>query len=565
MSALSRLQNVRKLARCGRIHFSTIKQRVVTSGLPDINIPDIAIHDLVLNKFTGWDNERFAIECGVTGRRYTYGQVLDKSVKFSKSLIKRLKLNQGDAVALIVPNIPEYPIAILGILKAGLTLTCINPLYTPNEISKQLLDTSAKAIVTLNELYPLAKSALEEAQVDLPILTIKTQQDQSTPDGAITFNEFTDKDVDCTEVRDVRGKNLAVLPYSSGTTGLPKGVRLIHSNIVANILQLSHPDIILTRPATMNHQTIIPAILPFFHIYGFTVLCLLQLMLGAKIICLPKFTPQLYVQLLEQHKPHVLYLAPPMAIFLGNNPSIGKGHFERVEHIICGAAPLGATDEEKIFNKAQKSIAVFQGYGLTETSPAAIAARNRTSPIKPAPGSIGLPVPNTQVKIVDIDGGSGELLGPNQRGELYIKGPQVMEGYHNHPEETKNAFDDGWLKTGDVGYYNEEGQFYIVDRMKELIKVKGFQVSPAELEEIIRNHPDVSEAAVIGVPHERDGEAPKAFVIPKKGAKLDGKKLEEYVNGKVAPYKRLTGGVVVTDFIPKNQTGKILRRELKSL
>lgn len=228
---------------------------------------------------------------------------------------------------------------------------------------------------------------------------------------------------------------------------------------------------------------------------------------------------------------------------------------------MCGAAPLGALDEEKFQKKAQKHINVVQGFGLSETSPV-VCITSLKHPY--APGSVGEPVSNTTLKVVAIDDPNCTPLGPNEQGELLVKGPQVMKRYHNKPEETKDAFtEDGWLRTGDMVYYDENQMFYVTDRIKELIKVKGFQVPPAELEEIIRDYEGVADTAVIGVPHDVHGEVPKAFVVPKPAAKIDPKKLEEYVSGRVAQYKQLKGGVAFVDAIPKNASGKILRRELK--
>ncbi|ERL94409.1 hypothetical protein D910_11687, partial [Dendroctonus ponderosae] len=519
------------------------------------------VANLVFNHFSKWDDALIAVECAVTGRKYTYKQIMDYSLALNKSLRKKLKLQSGDIVAVLLPNVPEMPIATLGILKAGLVVTTINPLYTPEEINNQLKDTSAKAIITLLDLFKLAKASL--IGQNLPIITVKSLPDQATPEGAIDFIELVEGKVDIPDVQDILPSTLAFLPYSSGTTGLPKGVKLLHSNIVSSVCQIEDPHVKLTPTTTAAYQASIPAVIPMFHIYGFTLITLVQLVCGARVLTLPKFTPELYVKTLKTCKPHVLYLVPPLAIFLANHPSVSKEIFESVQSVVCGAAPLGGMDEEQLLKKAGKKMDIMQGYGMTETSAVILSTRRDFKNVMDCAGSIGRPVANTQVKVISIDDPEGKPLGPNESGELLVKGPQVTPGYHNRPKETEDAFLDGWLRTGDITYYDERALFYITDRLKELIKVKGFQVAPAELEEIIRNHPDVVEAGVIGVPHPTDGEVPRAVVVLKSGKDADLEAIKSFVDGKVAGFKQLKGGVVVADSIPKNASGKILRRELK--
>lgn len=228
---------------------------------------------------------------------------------------------------------------------------------------------------------------------------------------------------------------------------------------------------------------------------------------------------------------------------------------------MSGAAPLTTLDQNRLKEKVQKPFMLIQGYGMTETSP--ISATVRPEHPASAAGSIGEPCVNTLMKVVSIDNPSGPALGPNVKGELLVKGPQVMKEYLNRPEETEKAFVDGWLRTGDVVYYNEDGFITVADRLKELIKVKGYQVPPAELEEVIKHFNGIVDAAVIGVPHERHGEVPRAYVVPKEGTKLDVDKLQEFVNSQVAPYKHIIGGISVVESIPKNTTGKIMRKELR--
>ncbi|XP_025829782.1 probable 4-coumarate--CoA ligase 3 [Agrilus planipennis] len=412
-------------------------------------------------------------------------------------------------------------------------------------------------------MFQVASDATKLSKKNIPIITIKTQVSESTERGSINFTELTDIKYDNDDFIFPKIDDIAVMPYSSGTTGLPKGVELTHRNLVSNITQISNFN--LHIPTTETYQEAIPAVLPMFHIYGHTNLTLYPLHFGMKIVTLPKFTPELFTSVLEEHNPGLLFIVPPIVNFMNTTNMIKKECYKSLRSVFCGAAPLGPLDEAKFVEKAGKDVNMLQGYGLTETSPVVSTLSIERKKEFNVMGSVGDPVPNTLVKIVSPDDPTGKLLKPKEKGELLVKGPQVMKGYHNKPEETANMVDDGWLRTGDLAYYDENNFIFVTDRMKELIKVKGFQVAPAELEELIRDHPQVEDAAVIGIPHENYGEVPRAYVIPKKGAKIDAEKLNEYLTPKVTSYKLLRGGVSVVDSIPKNAAGKILRRNLKKL
>lgn len=351
------------------------------------------------------------------------------------------------------------------------------------------------------------------------------------------------------------------MPYSSGTTGLPKGVQLTHRNLVANFTQASIFDNEIIHETRGNSQESISCVLPMFHIYGMSVNMLKMLCLGTKLVTMPRFTPETYVEMLSSYKPQHLFVVPPIVIFLAAHPSVSPKHLDSIQSIVSGAAPLGASDVERFFHKVDREIVTMQGYGMTETSPGITL----TYPDiwKDCMGSIGLCMPNTQLKVVSIE--NGQNLGPNEQGELFVKGPQVMRGYHNNPEATKEVFQDGWLRTGDMVYYNDKNIFYITDRLKELIKVKAFQVAPAELEALIRDHPSIADAAVIGVPHPISGEVPKAFIVPKNGTKNNTQEIYDYVAKHVASYKKLEGGITFLEAIPKTASGKIMRRTLRKM
>ncbi|XP_075232363.1 uncharacterized protein LOC142330816 isoform X2 [Lycorma delicatula] len=308
-----------------------------------------------------------------------------------------------------------------------------------------------------------------------------------------------------------------------------------------------------------NFQDVLPAVLPFFHIYGLVIILFEALKHGGKLITLPKFEPETYIKTLNNHKSTVLFTVPPLFLFLGCHPGIKKSQFENVRYVLSAAAPLGLSDIERCEANFPKDVVFKQGYGLTETSPITMISGNKNKILT----SVGPPVSKTEVKVINYN--TGQNLGIEEHGEICIRGPQVMKGYLNRSDATHEIIDkDGWLHSGDIGYYDKNGYFYIVDRIKELIKVKGFQVAPAELEELLRCHPKVADVAVIGVPDAKAGEVPVAFVVPQSESEIPAsEELISYIDEKVTKYKRLSK-VVFTDSIPKNPSGKILRRKLKN-
>ena len=340
---------------------------------------------------------------------------------------------------------------------------------------------------------------------------------------------------------------MVVLPYSSGTTGLPKGVMLTHRNLVANMLQS-------TCALSIGEGDTILGVLPFFHIYGMVVIMNLGLYRGATIVTMPRFDLEQCLQIMQQYRVTFANVVPPIVLAFAKSPLVDKYDLSRLHTVFSGAAPL--SESVATAASARLGCRVVQGYGLTETSPVTHATRVDAAPAKAA--GIGPPVPNTEAKVVDVV--TQAELGPRQEGEICVRGPQVMKGYLNRPDATAAMLDaDGWLHTGDIGYADEDGCFFIVDRLKELIKYKGMQIAPAELEAVLLSHPAVADAAVIPIPDEECGEVPKAFVVLKGEATPD--EIMAYVAERVAPYKKLRA-LEVIDQIPKSPSGKILRRVL---
>jgi acyl-CoA synthetase (AMP-forming)/AMP-acid ligase II len=342
-------------------------------------------------------------------------------------------------------------------------------------------------------------------------------------------------------------RDLAVLPYSSGTTGLPKGVMLTHRNLVANIRQTQ-------AILGVTSDDVLIGVLPFFHIYGMTVIMNLGIRAGATTVTMARFDLDGFLDLIEAHHITHAFVVPPIALALGKHPAVDGRDLSSLRVVMSGAAPLGAELAERVADRI--GCVVMQGYGLTESSP--VTHTNPTDPERVKPGTIGPPVPDTECRVIDPE--SGEDAAPGERGELWVRGPQVMRGYLNNREATEAAIDgDRWLRTGDVAEVDADGYFRIVDRLKELIKYKGFQVAPAELEALLITHPAIADVAVVGVPDEEAGEVPKAFVVCEE--EVTDRELLDFVAERVAPQKRIRL-IERVEEIPKSPSGKILRRVL---
>ena len=558
----------RKLIKAARVHGTGFMQDLRVSGrplvkiiepdhmvrspYPDVTIPECSLYDHVFSKVDQY-GQKVAIVDGVTGREYSYSQLHNSVTSFSSGL-NRLGFQKGDVIALCALNCPQYAIMFFGVLGSGGVVTTCNPTYTAEELAYQFKDSGAKNVATMAAFLPSVKKAADMAGIG----TIIVIDDHSMKDhGYVSYQSLVTDSGSRFVTQKVDAKNdVAVLPYSSGTTGLPKGVMLTHHNLVANICQSSIPEFFDLK---FDGSTVL-GLLPFFHIYGMQATLTSSLYQGARVVILPKFDPTLFLSTIEKYSVHLAHLVPPIILFLAKHPDVGKYDLSSLRHIIIsGAAPLGSDLSKSASTRLQGKTMIVQGYGLTETSPVTHA-----TPIvfgMSRPGSVGVPILNQLVKVVDVD--SGKNLPSGQEGEIYIKGPNVMKGYLNQPDATKKTLtEDGWLKTGDIGYFDQDGFFYITDRLKELIKVKGLQVAPAELEALLQNHPKVADAAVIGVPHKRHGEAPRAFVV-KRDPTLTEKELTDYIASHVSEHKHLTGGVKFIEAVPKTTSGKILRRHFK--
>lgn len=428
-----------------------------------------------------------------------------------------------------------------GVAMAGGITTTVNPLYTVDELAHQLEDAGARFLVTFPLFLENARAAAERTGVEEVIVI-------GEADGATPLAELLQHGTEPPAVDINPREDLVVLPYSSGTTGRPKGVMLTHYNIVANIAQTMAVE-------QFEDDEVLIGILPFYHIYGMTVIMSMALHAGATVVTMPRFDLEQFLELLQRYRITTAFLVPPIILALAKHPLVDQYDLSSLRYVNSGAAPLPEPVARQCAERL--NVTVRQGYGMTETSPVTHFTP-RGFPIKLS--SVGVAVPNTEFRIVDV--ATHEDVPEGETGELWIRGPQVMKGYWKNPQATRDTLDEeGWLHTGDVARVDQDGYLYIVDRVKELIKYKGYQVAPAELEEILQGHPAVADVAVVPSPDEEAGEVPKAYVVLKPGMQATAEELMAYVAERVAPYKKIRR-VEFVDQIPKTLSGKILRREL---
>ena len=477
---------------------------------------------------------------GVTGQATTGGAFRDRVERLAGGLLAR-GLGAGHVVGIMAPNHPDWTVAFHGIAWAGATVTTLNPSYTVEEVNYQLRDSGAELLVTVPALLATAQAAVAGTAVrEIAVI--------GAAEGVPTLDALMGEPLGAQQPVDLSG-GVAVMPYSSGTTGLPKGVMLTHRNLVANVLQTRTTLELGKGDATL-------AFLPYFHIYGMTVLMNMYLAIGGVQVTLPRFDMEAALRLIEQHRMGQLFVAPPVILGLAKHPLVDKFDLSSLDFVNSGAAPLGPELSELC--AARLGCAVIQGYGMTEMSP----VTHITPPQANRPGSSGTPVASTECRLVDPE--TGEDCEPGEAGELWVRGPQVMKGYHGNPAATAATITaDGWLRTGDVATVDADGYMTIVDRVKELIKVSGFQVAPAEIEAILVGCPGVADVAVVGVPDDRAGEVPKAFVVASAGATPCLEDLQRYLGDRVARYKQVQQ-LALVEAIPKSPSGKILRRLLRA-
>jgi long-chain acyl-CoA synthetase len=492
-------------------------------------------------------------------KEITYNELNLASDSFATNL-RALNIKRGDCVALLLPNLPQFLIAYYGILKAGAVFTAISPMHREREVECHLRDSEAKTIITLDSLFPIIKAVWPRTMLRTVVLTSIEEYASPSPasipisqnPNVFTFQDFLKSDATLFNLSINPAEDLAALQYTGGTTGTAKAAMLTHRNLVSNAIAFGS-----WINGKKTKETFLTA-LPLFHIYGMTTSLNVPISLGAKMVLLPRFEPTKALEIIQKHKVTVFCGVPTMYQTLTASPELGQYDLTSIRVCISGASPLPPQVQKKFMEVTGGLLA--EGYGLTEASPVThcnpVDQTMRTVKV----GSIGLPLPDTDAKIVDIETGE-KTLSVGEIGELAIKGPQVMKGYWRQSQETTLVFRGDWLLTGDIARMDPEGYFFIVDRKKDLIKYKDYSVYPREIEDVLYEHPAIKLCAVIGKPDLIAGEVPKAFIVLKEGKAISGKEIADFANGKIASYKAIREIELRKD-LPLSSAGKVLRRVL---
>jgi 4-coumarate--CoA ligase len=508
------------------------------SPLGNIPVPLVSITERLFQGLSQASDRVILID-GPTGTSYT-GQALGDRIRSLAGGFRAEGLGPGTVLALMAPNLPDYVTVFHAAALCGATVTTLNPTYTAAEVAYQLTDSGATRLVTVPSLLPTINDAIPGTRVS-DVWTI------GAADGHRQIGDLMAAPLAAQVPVDLETHVLA-LPYSSGTTGRPKGVMLSHRNMAVNVDQtLALLDI------APGETTV--AFLPFFHIYAMNVLMNSFLAQGAGLVTMPRFDLEAMLTHVQTHRVEKLYIAPPVAIALAKHPLVDAFDLSSLKIVLSAAAPLGA-DVAQAVSRRLGGCAVIQGYGMTELSPITHAVPHRS----PRPGSVGVSAPNTLTRIVNPE--TLQDCAAGVEGEVWIHGPQVMLGYLNRPDATEAMIQDGWLRTGDLGVVDEDGYLFIRDRLKELIKVKGFQVAPAEVEAELLGIAGVADAAVIGMPDDEAGERPVAFVVQQADSELSAETIVEALRPRLVSYK-LPVAIHFVASIPKSASGKILRRVLR--
>jgi len=534
-------------------------------GVPlDLPIPDKPLHAILDEAVRDYPDRIATI---FKGKKVTYRQLDHMANRFARAL-RGMGVNPGDRVAIMLPNIPQAVAAFYGALRAGVVVVMTNPLYVERELEHQMNDAGARVILALDLLKPRIEAVRTHTPLEhvvytsirdaLPFplnLLYPLKQKLPTIQPGPTTHRWTDlmaQNSPAFPPVDARPDDVALLQYTGGTTGLSKGAMLTHRNLVANALQTVAW---MGQDDARQTESRILTVLPFFHVYGLTVCMNMAVATAATMVLMPKFEVNEALDLIEKYRPKFFPGAPTMYVAVLNHPEVAKRDLASIQACLSGSAPL-PVEVQTSFERITGGKLV-EGYGLTEASP--VTHSNPLNGLRKT-GSIGLPFPSTDVKIVDLETGLRELP-PGEVGELCVRGPQVMAGYWNRPEETARALRDGWLYTGDMARMDEDGFAYIVDRKKDMIIAGGFNIYPREVEEVLYEHPAVQEAVAVGVPDAYRGETVKAFLVLKQGQESTPDEIVAFCRERLAKYKVPTA-VEFRDTLPKTIVGKVLRRKL---
>nr|WCF44269.1 4-coumarate--CoA ligase 1 [Vaccinium corymbosum] len=528
---------------------------IFRSKLPDIYIPNhLPLHSYVFQNISDHRSNPCLIN-GATGEIHTYADVELTARRVAVGLSKH-GIKQHDTIMLLLPNSPEFVFSFLAASYLGATSTMANPFFTPAEVLKQAKASKAKLIVTQNSYVDkVLAHALEH---DIKIACIDALP-PSAAKNVFHFSELAQSDENELPEVEIDPNDVVALPYSSGTTGLPKGVMLTHKGLVTSVSQQVDGE---NPHLYMNSDDVSMCVLPLFHIYAMNSILLCSLRVGAAILLVQKYEILSFLGLMERYKVTYGPFVPPIVLAIAKSEKVDDYDLSSVRMVQSGAAPLGKDVEEAVSAKFPNAT-LGQGYGMTEAGPVlALCLAFAKEPFEVKSGACGTVVRNAEMKIVDPE--TENSLPRNQPGEICIRGDQIMKGYLNDPEATERTIDKGgWLHTGDIGYIDDDDELFIVDRLKEIIKYNGFQVAPAEIEALLLNHPNISDAAVVGMKDESAGEVPVAFVAKSNGSQITEEEIKQYISKQVVYYKRIKR-VFFSDSIPKAPSGKILRKDLRA-
>ncbi|KAI4335432.1 hypothetical protein L6164_014076 [Bauhinia variegata] len=529
---------------------------IFRSKLIDIYIPThLPLHTYMFENISQFKDRPCLIN-GHTGETLTYAEVELTSRKVAAGLDK-LGVQQGDVIMLLLQNCPQFVLAFLGASQLGAISTPANPFYTPAEIAKQAIASKTKLIITHAAFAEKVRDFAELNHVKVVCVDSPPHRPEFEEEGFLRFSDLTEADEGDIPAIKINPDDVVTLPYSSGTTGLPKGVMLTHKGLVTNVAQMVDGE----NPNLYFHEKdVILCVLPLFHIYSLSIVFLCGLRAGAAILLMQKFEILTLLELVQKYEVTVTPIVPPIVLTIAKNPQVQRYDLSSIRILMSGAAPLGKELEDAVKAKLPNAT-LGQGYGMTEAGPVlSMCLGFAKEPFQIKSGSGGTVVRNAEMKIVDP--GTGASLPRNQSGEICIRGPQIMKGYLNNREATERTIDEeGWMHTGDIGFIDLDDEVFVVDRLKEIIKYKGYQVSPAEIEAMLLSHPNIADAAVVPMKDEVAGEVPVAFIVRSNGSKISEDDIKQYVSKQVVFYKRINR-VFFVDSIPKGASGKILRNNL---
>lgn len=514
----------------------------------EIKVPDVPMQKILQNACQSYPSNT-----AITfyNQKITYQELYIMSQAFASALQKK-GVKKGDRVAIMLPNCPQYVIAYYGSLTAGAIITQVNPMLVERELQHILQDSGAETIVVMDGLYPKVKSVKQHTNLK-NIIAVSLQQSKAVFSPDTSFDEFMESgDGNINPISIDPEHDIAVLQYTGGTTGRSKGAMLTHRNILANVVQCYE---FFKHELSIGSQRTL-SIIPLFHVFGMTSAMNLSIYIAGDSIMLPRFEIDEVLETIKRERPTTFPGVPTMYVALTNHPKAEEFGMGSIRLCNSGSAPMPVELLREFERKSGAKI--LEGYGLTEASP--------TTHCNPAfaerkPGSVGIGVPSTEYKIMDLGDGTKEVA-PGEMGELVVKGPQVMKGYWNMPEETAVTLREGWLYTGDIAKVDEEGYLYIVDRKKDLIIASGYNIYPRDVEEVLYEHPAVREAVVIGVPDAYRGESVKAVLVLKDGKMTSEREIIDYCRANLAAYKA-PHIVEFREELPKTNVGKILRRALR--